>query len=326
MRSADRRIVLGLYRSHHRRELLGHALDRGVTDLDTAYNYHGGASHRTLVRVAGDLLSRFQISTKVGYFPNGDHTEHSLDTARLRQAISQSAEELSCQPAVVLLHNPETTVAWVEPAHGRGLLSDAIDVLQQACKTGECGAWGISTWDPGPLLTVLDSSDPADTLPVPDALMIRGGLLVNAATLHAAEWLCARLGVDHARRWAMSPFGGIADAEVWDQANPHTFLSPGQPASNRQAAFRPAYELPGADRVALSTNSAQHLDELLHATTLDVDQAKLVKYRQLLAARQSASGGETELVNQSEFTAAARRRGGGPPASAGPSGQGDHRS
>lgn len=276
-------------------------------------------------RVTGDLLSRFRISTKVGYFPNGDHTEHSLDPARLRQAISQSAEELSCRPAVALLHNPETTVGWVEPAYGRGLLSDAIDVLQQACKAGECGAWGISTWDPGPLLTVLDSG-PADALPVPDVLMIRGGLLVNAATLHAAERLCARLGVDHARRWAMSPFGGIADAEVWDQANPHVFLSPGQPASSRQAAFRLAYELPGADRVALSTNSAQHLDELLHATTLDIDHAKIAKYRQLLAARQSPSGGEAELVNQSEFTAAARRRGGGPPTSAAPSGQGDHRS
>lgn len=289
MRFTDRRAVLGLYRSHHRRALLEHALDRGVTDLDTSYNYYGGASHRTLARIAGDLLPEFRISTKVGYFPNGDHTEHGLDPTRLRQAIRHSVEELSCQPAVLLLHNPETTLSGLEPAHGQAVLFEAVCALQQARKVGECHEWGISTWEPRPLLNVLDSK-PSCMFPIPDVLMVRGGLLVNAAGLHAAERLSAHLGVDHIRRWAMSPFGGHADDTMWDQANPQLFLLPGQQASNRQAAFRLAYELPGADRVTVSTNSAQHLDELLHATTLDVDHPKIAKYRQLLAARQREPG------------------------------------
>ncbi|MDQ3579483.1 MAG: aldo/keto reductase, partial [Actinomycetota bacterium] len=116
------------------------------------------------------------------------------------------------------------------------------------------------------------------------------------ATMRASERLCSLLGVLHTARWAMSPFGGHADDALWDQANPHLFLSPGQQASSRQAAFRLAYELPGADRVAVSTNSARHLDELVHATTLDVDHMKIDRYRQLLAARQVGSGTQVELV------------------------------
>lgn len=277
--------------------MLEHALDRGVTDLDTAYNYYGGTSHRTLARVAGDLLPQFRISTKIGYFPDGNHTEHSLDPTQLRRAIGRSAEELSCRPAVVLLHNPEVTVGTVELAEGQHVLSQAIDVVRQACQAGECQAWGVSTWDPAALITVLDSGQP-DALPVPDVLMVRGGLLVNAATLHATERLCAQFGVTRARCWAMSPFGGIADATLWDQANPHLFLSPGQQASSFQAAFRLAYELPGADRVAVSTNSVRHLDELLHGTTLDADYAKITRYRRLLAARQRGSGDRPELMER----------------------------
>lgn len=293
MRSTDRRIVLGLYRSDHRRELLEHALDRGVTGLDTAYNYCGGASHRTLARVAGDLLSQLRISTKVGYFRDGDRDVHSLDPARLRQAIRQSIEELACRPAVVLLHNPETTLAALDPAHGRDALSEATAVLQQARVAGECRGWGISTWEPASVLAALDGWR-SDAVPVPDVLMVRGGLLVSAATMRDSERLRALFGT--ADRWAMSPFGGHADDALWDQANPHLFLSAGQQVSSRQAAFRLAYELPGVDRVAVSTNSASHLDELLHATTLEVDHAKIAKYRQLLTARQARSGQRAERV------------------------------
>lgn len=240
-----------------------------------------------------------RISTKIGYFPDGDRTAHSLDPARLRQAIRRSIEDLTCRPAVVLLHNPETTLTDLEPVRGRDVVSGAAAVLQQACMAGDCQAWGISSWAPARLLTALDSGR-LDAFPAPDVVMVRGGLLVNAATMQASERLCSLLGAGHARRWAMSPFGGHADAAMWDRANPHLFLSPGQQASTRQAAFRLAYELPGADRVAVSTNSARHLDELLDATTLDVDHAKIAKYRRLLTARQAGTEQCTEPVDQAQ--------------------------
>lgn len=48
----------------------------GVTNLDTAYNYRGFTSHRTLASTASDLLSEFTISTKVGFFPSSRGHEH----------------------------------------------------------------------------------------------------------------------------------------------------------------------------------------------------------------------------------------------------------
>lgn len=88
MRAADRRIVLGLYRSRPTRELLEAALSVGVTALDTAYNYAHFGSHRILREVGEDLLERFEVSTKVGFFPD----RHDLAPARLRVAVEQSVK------------------------------------------------------------------------------------------------------------------------------------------------------------------------------------------------------------------------------------------
>jgi aryl-alcohol dehydrogenase-like predicted oxidoreductase len=101
-----------------------------VTALDTAYNYHRFASHRTLARIAGDLLGRFEISTKVGYFPDG----HDLDPARLRQAVEQAAADLGRIPDTVLLHNPE---------HSPEQVPRAAEILA-AARTKDCAAPGAS--------------------------------------------------------------------------------------------------------------------------------------------------------------------------------------
>lgn len=119
MRGSDRRVALGLYRSDLQRRLLETALTLGVTDLDTAYNYRGFTSHRRLAATAGDLLSEFTISTKVGFFPSSRGPEHSLDPVRLRQAVHESAQDLGAQPDVVLLHNPEQTLAELALESGR---------------------------------------------------------------------------------------------------------------------------------------------------------------------------------------------------------------
>ncbi|HWR49332.1 MAG TPA: hypothetical protein VN327_17240, partial [Pseudonocardiaceae bacterium] len=86
--------------------------------LDTGYNYLGFTSHRTLARTAGDLLPEFMISTKVGFFPGSARAEHSLDPRRLRQAVEESVEDLCRPPDVVLLHNPERTLAALPPDAG----------------------------------------------------------------------------------------------------------------------------------------------------------------------------------------------------------------
>lgn len=79
MRGTDPRVVLGLHRSRHERRLLTAALDLGVTALDTSTSYLDFRSHQVLVRIADDLLPKFTVSTKVGYFSAPDGAEHSLD-------------------------------------------------------------------------------------------------------------------------------------------------------------------------------------------------------------------------------------------------------
>jgi pyridoxine 4-dehydrogenase len=105
-----------------------------VRGLDTAYNYQRFTSHRVLARVAGDLLGEFALSTKVGFFANGDPAgcaQHSLETARLREAVEQSTEDLDRTPDLVFLHNPERTLAGLPTSEGRCQLAAACNALAE---------------------------------------------------------------------------------------------------------------------------------------------------------------------------------------------------
>ena len=171
MRSAERRVVLGLYRARPTRQLLEAALDLGLAALDTAYNYQHFGGHRALAATAGELLGRFDISTKVGFFPDG----HSLEPARLRAAVEKAGSELGRAPNTVLLHNPECSP----------------QAFQRACETlagmrnaGLCQAWGLSSWNPIPLLEVASRAEP-------DVLMVRAGLAVPPGTwTPPSNWRC----------------------------------------------------------------------------------------------------------------------------------------
>ena len=135
-----------------------------MTALDTAYNYSGFASHRTLRTAAGDLLDEFDLSTKVGFFRDG----HNLEPTRLRIAVEESAEHLGRRPNTVLLHNPETSPAGFTAA------CEALAAMREA---GLFERWGISSWDPRLLLYRPYRG------PRPDVLMVRAGLMVPTAVL-----------------------------------------------------------------------------------------------------------------------------------------------
>ena len=186
----------------------------GVTNLDTAYNYRGFTSHRTLASTASDLLSEFTISTKVGFFPSSRGPEHCLDPARLRQAVHQSVQDLGTQPDMVLLHNPERTLAELAPEQGRDRWSAACTALEDLTAAGWCRSWGVACWDPRPVLTVLDRA-----LPAPALVMVRAGLMVRAEILDASEKLAIWFGLGRHARWGMSPYGGQTTHPVWDEVN-----------------------------------------------------------------------------------------------------------
>lgn len=257
--------------------------------LDTAYNYLRFDSHRMLARTAGDLLPQFALSTKVGFFPCGDGAEHSLDPARLRQAVHKSADDLEVRPEVVFLHSPERTLVTLPPERARDSLTAACAILAEATAAGLCGSWGIASWDSRPLLSTLrhDQDSPRHPRLAPDVLMVRAGLSVDSDMLDASKDLAALLSVAPNARWGMSPFGGSAHDEVWSTTNIRAFLRPGQECSNLQAAFRIAYDLPRVSQIAVGTRSATHLRELAAATRLCVDTDTITRYRQLIRAERS---------------------------------------
>ncbi|MEU9473437.1 aldo/keto reductase [Streptomyces avermitilis] len=270
MRTADRRIALGLYRTGHNRNLLEGALEQGVTDLDTAFNYHHFASHRTLAAIADDLLPAFTISTKVGYFPDG----HDLDPARLRAAVEQSAEELGRTPDTVLLHNPEASVDG---------FATACAVLVEMREAGLCKNWGLSTWDPRSLL------DADWDIPRPDVAMVRAGLTVSAGILNAVDELVNRAKITEL--WGMAPFAGNADDSIWQTVGTSTFLVSGQQCSALQAGVAAAFAIPGVTRLAVGTSRVEHLAEAVDGSRLAVNTETVTAYRALLRERATVSVG-----------------------------------
>jgi aryl-alcohol dehydrogenase-like predicted oxidoreductase len=282
VRGADPRVVLGLHRSHHERRLLTGALDLGVTALDTSSNYLGFRSHEVLARTAGDLLPKFTVSTKVGYFQGQDGAEHSLDPVRLHAAVEQAAEDLGREPDLVFLHNPEYSLREAAP-HNQDALVQACATLDAAVTKGLCAAWGVASWDPSPLLSLIDTA-----VPRPTVLMVRAGLLVGARTLDAADALTDAWGLEGREVWGMSPFGGSTSTPVWDRVDPRVFLRDRSRLSRVQAAFRTAYHLPRVGSVTVGTDEPAHLGELVEALAGGVEERTVQDYRSFLRDRSRA--------------------------------------
>ncbi|MEV5489646.1 aldo/keto reductase [Streptomyces bobili] len=276
MRRADPRVVLGLHRSRHERRLLTGALDLGVTALDTSTNYLGFRSHQVLAQTASDLLSKLTVSTKVGYFPGPGGAEHSLEPVRLHAAVEQAAADLGREPDLVFLHNPEHSLCAAVP-HNQDALVQACATLDAAVAKGLCAAWGVASWDPSPLLSLIDT-----TAPRPAVLMVRAGLLVGDRTLDAADALTEAWGLEGGEVWGMSPFGGSTSTPVWDRIDPRLFLRDDSRLSRVQAAFRAAYHLPRVGTVAVGTDEPAHLGELVGALAGGVDERTVQEYRSLL--------------------------------------------
>ncbi|MFJ9416694.1 aldo/keto reductase [Streptomyces sp. NPDC101227] len=266
MRGDDRRIVLGLYRSGPSRAVLERALEVGITAVDTAYNYGRYEGHRALASEAGELLGRFEVSTKVGYFPDG----HDLDPVRLRTAVAEAGEALGRVPDTVFLHNPE---------HDPGRFAVACEALATCQAAGLCRAWGVATWNPLPLVPV------AAGLSVrPEVVMVRAGLAVPGPVLDAAENLAHEMSARTV--WGMAPFAGNPSDQVWSGIDTGLFLEPGQPAvSSVQARLAAAFAVPSVSRIAVGTSRPDHLAELAAATRVAASAQTVHAYRTLLRER-----------------------------------------
>lgn len=221
----------------------------------------------------------FTVSTKIGYFPGRNGGEHSLNPVRLRTAVEQAADDLGREPDLVFLHNPEHSLRGAAP-HDRDVLARACAALDDAAAKGVCAAWGIASWDPSPLLDLIDPTSPR-----PSVLMVRAGLLVGVRTLDASDALIKAWNLRDGAVWGMSPFGGSASAPVWARIDPRVFLRDSGRLSRVQAAFRAAYHLPRVDAVAVGTDEPAHLGELVGALTGEVEERTIQEYRSLLRTR-----------------------------------------
>ncbi|MGW0896459.1 aldo/keto reductase [Streptomyces goshikiensis] len=278
MHGADPRLVLGLHRSRHHRDILTAALDLGVTALDTAAPYLGFRSHTTLSETAADLLPKFTLSTKVGFFPGAGGAEHSLDPGRLRLAVEQAARELGREPDTVLLHNPERSLTGLSLADDHALFGAACAALAEAARDGLCQDWGVASWNPQLL-----SRARAEDLPSPDVLMVRAGFLVGIDLLDLVAVLREVWKVGET--WGMSPFGG-GHGKVWEEFDPRPFLRPHHGALSRiQAGFRTSFHLPSATAVAVGTDDSGHLAELVQALSAEVDTDAVSQYLHALHSR-----------------------------------------
>ncbi|RBM13135.1 aldo/keto reductase [Streptomyces sp. PT12] len=258
----------------------------GIRAIDTAFNYHGFAAHQTLASF-GDLLAPFSVSTKVGYFPGAaGGAVHSLDPGRLRYALEKTNRDLGRSPDLVFLHNPEQSVSGLPLEVARDRLTLACGVLANAAREGLCGAWGIASWRPGPLVCLVDGDTPR-----PDVLMVRSGLLVAIDTLDASESLAARWHLPAAAVWGMSPFGGKATDPIWEEINPKVFLrgDSARVCSRLQVAFRAAYYLPRVSSVAVGSDDPRHLRELLDSLGAEVDESAVARYQDLLRRQRGDS-------------------------------------
>ncbi|WP_190816554.1 aldo-keto reductase family protein [Saccharopolyspora pogona] len=195
-------------------------------------------------------------------------------------------------PAALWLHNPERSLAGLSVDHAADRLVQAAEILASAVERGWCRSWGIATWNPEQVWSVVAAI--RGDWPRPGLVMTRSGLLAPAKVLIAAENLAARC---EARLWGMSPFGGDTQDAVWGEVDPRQFLAPRQESTRWQAALRLALAVPDAvERVAVGASTPAHLAELLPTPGLTVNSELVASYRQLLERRSAA---ETSLAARS---------------------------
>ncbi|MER7829612.1 aldo/keto reductase [Streptomyces sp. NPDC095602] len=84
---------------------------------------------------------------------------HSLDPLRLNSALKEAAKDLGREPDLVFLHNPERSLRETVPHH-KDLLAAACTALDDAKAKGLCGAWGVASWDPSPVMSLVDLTVP----------------------------------------------------------------------------------------------------------------------------------------------------------------------
>jgi aryl-alcohol dehydrogenase-like predicted oxidoreductase len=160
---------------------VGVALARGVNVFDSAINYRGQKSERTIGRALAAAFAEGRarrdevfVSTKGGFLPHDADdprparryvTEtfvatglappeeiaagcHCMAPAYLKDQISRSRENFGLETIdLYYLHNVETQLGAVDRAEFRRRLRDAAATLEEEVVSGRIASWGLATWE-----------------------------------------------------------------------------------------------------------------------------------------------------------------------------------
>jgi aryl-alcohol dehydrogenase-like predicted oxidoreductase len=112
------------------RRIIDLALERGLTDFDTANLYSDGEAERVLGRVLGARREQVRLTTKVGAWRN-----EGLSKARVLTSLDESLARLNTGYVdVYLLHTPDPKTP----------LAQTLDGVAEVLASGKAKAWGVS--------------------------------------------------------------------------------------------------------------------------------------------------------------------------------------
>ncbi|WP_433869131.1 aldo/keto reductase [Saccharopolyspora sp. CA-218241] len=117
--------------------MLDTALDAGITAVDTANGYAGGATERMLGELLPSRRDRISLATKAG-MPHPDAGEHSpLSPAGLRAGVDGSLSRLGVDRVdLFYLHQPDRAAS----------LTDTLATIASLVTEGKIGALGVSNF------------------------------------------------------------------------------------------------------------------------------------------------------------------------------------
>ena len=130
--------------------MLDAALDAGITAVDTANGYAGGATEKILADLLPGRRDRIVLATKAG-MPHPDHGEHApLSAAGLRAALEGSLRRLGTDHVdLFYLHQPDRATP----------LAETLGTVAELVAEGKIGALGVSNFAAWQIAEVIHVAD-----------------------------------------------------------------------------------------------------------------------------------------------------------------------
>ncbi|MDQ0692108.1 aldo/keto reductase [Arthrobacter sp. W4I7] len=133
-------------------DMLAAALDAGITAVDTANGYAGGASEEILAKILPARRDAVVLASKAG-IPHPDAGDNSpLSAEGIRRSVDGSLRRLATDRLdLFYLHQPDR----------KAPLEETLDAVGQLIRDGKVGAWGVSNFAAWQISEVNTAADAA---------------------------------------------------------------------------------------------------------------------------------------------------------------------